>query len=164
SKPTFFMFPLSSVFITLYYVTADQSIIDTIRHTLQVLIIFFTTWTVIGLIKAWTVTMKDSKNKKLQTQLVVSSRIAYGFTTLFGIACMLLTFPSARELGASLLASASVVAVLVGFAAKSSLEAIMGLPSSHSDKNNLIASLQIALTQPLILGDWVVIDDCHGIV
>ncbi|CAG8607039.1 5762_t:CDS:10 [Acaulospora morrowiae] len=164
SKPTFFMFPLSSVFITLYYVTADQSIIDTIRHTLQVLIIFFTTWTAIGLIKAWTVTMKDSKNKKLQTQLVVSSRIAYGFTSFFGTACILLTFPSARELGASLLASASVVAVLVGFAAKSSLEAIMGRPSSHSDKTNLIASLQIALTQPLILGDWVVIDNCQGIV
>ncbi|CAG8623117.1 238_t:CDS:2 [Cetraspora pellucida] len=66
-------------------------------------------------------------------------------------ACIILTFPQGWELGASLLASASVTALFIGLAAKPSLE-------------NLIASLQIALTQPLLLDDYVVIDGFAGTV
>ena len=49
------------------------------------------------------------------------------------------------------MASASVAALLIGFAAKPSIE-------------NLINSLQIALTQPLLLNDYIVVDDYQGYV
>lgn len=149
-KPTFFTFPLASVFITLSFVTGDQDLLATVRHAIEILLIFFITWTINGIVKAWEITT-DSHDKKSKTELVVASRVLHGLVTALGVACVFLTFPSAWELGASMLASASVIAVLIGLAAKSSLE-------------NLAASLHIALTQPLLLGDCVVIDDYRGVV
>ena len=54
---------------------------------------------------------------------------------------MLMTFPGARQFGASLLASAGLAGLAVGFAARPVLA-------------NLIAGLQIAMTQPIRLMTW----------
>ena len=59
---------------------------------------------------------------------------------------MLMTFPSARRFGTSLLASAGLA---VGFAAKPVL-------------GNLIAGLQIALTQPIRVDDVVIVENEWG--
>ena len=61
------------------------------------------------------------------------------------VSVILMSFPSVRQLGVSLLASAGLLALVVGMAARPALE-------------NLIAGLQIALTQPIKLDDVVVID------
>jgi small-conductance mechanosensitive channel len=134
---------------------------EPIKHAFAILLIIFTTWAAIGFVRAASVTIlknneliKSSNSlqaRKLRTQLTISTRIIYGLICWIGIAAIILTFPKAWEVGASILASASVAALLIGFAAKPSIE-------------NLIASLQIALTQPLLINDYIAIDGYKGYV
>lgn len=87
--------------------------------------------------------------RRLQTQSQVISRIAMSLVVLLGLASALVTFPSVRQMGMSLLASAGVAGLVLGVAARPVL-------------GNLIAGLQIALTQPIRLEDVVVIDGEWG--
>lgn len=87
--------------------------------------------------------------RKIHTQTQVLVHTLSFFVILFGIAAMLMTFPGAKQIGASLLASAGLAGLAVGFAAKPVL-------------GNLIAGLQIALTQPLSLDDVVIVENEWG--
>jgi small-conductance mechanosensitive channel len=68
---------------------------------------------------------------------------------LVGGALMLMTFPAIRAVGASLLASAGLVGIIAGVAARPVL-------------SNMIAGLQLALSQPLRLDDVVVVEGEWG--
>ncbi|CAG8641557.1 848_t:CDS:2, partial [Paraglomus occultum] len=133
AKPTFFMFPTVAILICLALVTnVDESILDPIRHTLIILLLLLSAWTAINFVKALTTTisnnndfMNSTKNpnaKKLHTQLVIMTRIAYGLIIVICAASVILTFPSAWQFGATVLASASVSALFIGMAAKPSME------------------------------------------
>jgi len=87
--------------------------------------------------------------RRIQTQTRVLVRTLSVFVVIFGVASMLMTFPAARQFGTSLLASAGLAGLAVGFAAKPVL-------------GNLIAGLQIALTQPIRLDDVVIVDNEWG--
>ncbi|CAG8674234.1 1667_t:CDS:2 [Dentiscutata erythropus] len=152
SKPTLFMFPVISILITLSLIPdADPNVMIPVRHTLEIALILFVTWAAFGFIKASSICIARNRSRKHLTQIIVTTRVFYGLVGSLGAACVILTFPRGWELGASLLASASVTALFIGLAAKPSLE-------------NLVASLQIALTQPLLLEDYVTIDGYSGIV
>src|SRR5260370_2697009 len=69
--------------------------------------------------------------------------------TVVTLAAMLMTFPSVRQLGTSMLASAGLVGLVAGVAARSTL-------------SNLIAGLQVAVTQPIRIGDSVVVEGEWG--
>jgi small-conductance mechanosensitive channel len=62
---------------------------------------------------------------------------------------MMMTFPGARQVGASLLASAGVIGIVAGLAAKPVF-------------SNLIAGLQIALAQPIRIDDVLVVEGEWG--
>src|SRR5690606_33223840 len=69
--------------------------------------------------------MKDTAPKRareVETQIVVMTRIVQGMVWVLGLAGIAMTFPNAWQVGVSLLASASVSALLLGFAAKPSIE------------------------------------------
>src|SRR5258706_10199305 len=68
---------------------------------------------------------------------------------IIGVGGALMTFPNVRQIGASLLASAGVAGLVAGIAARPVL-------------GNLIAGLQIALSQPIRLDDVVVIQGEWG--
>ncbi len=87
--------------------------------------------------------------RRIHTQTQVLVHILSFLVILFGIAAMLMTFPGAKQIGASLLASAGLAGLAVGFAAKPVL-------------GNLISGLQIALTQPLSLDDVVIVENEWG--
>ncbi|KAF9429468.1 hypothetical protein BGZ76_001246, partial [Entomortierella beljakovae] len=87
--------------------------------------------------------------REVETQIVVMTRIVQGMVWLLGLSGIAMTFPNAWQVGVSLLASASVSALLLGFAAKPSIE-------------NALASLTIALTQPFLIEDQVVVNDEVG--
>jgi small-conductance mechanosensitive channel len=80
---------------------------------------------------------------------VVFKRIVGGLIILFVIAAVLLTFPQVREIGWGVLASAGVLSLLIGLAASPTIE-------------NLVASVQIALSQPIKIDDIVVINGEWG--
>ncbi|MCA9115084.1 MAG: mechanosensitive ion channel [Planctomycetaceae bacterium] len=87
--------------------------------------------------------------RRMHTQVTVLRRCATLLIVVVGVSVALMTFPRIRQLGASLLASAGVVGLVAGLAARPVLE-------------NLIAGLQIALTRPIQLDDAVVIDGEWG--
>jgi small-conductance mechanosensitive channel len=87
--------------------------------------------------------------RRIETQTRVLSRSAMVLVLIGGAAMALMTFPGARELGASLLASAGVLGVIGGLAARPVF-------------SNLIAGLQLALAQPLRLDDVLVVDGQFG--
>ncbi len=87
--------------------------------------------------------------RRLQTQTQVLARIVMGVILFIGIALALMSFPAVRNIGTSLLASAGVAGLVVGLAARPAL-------------GNLIAGLQLALTQPIRLDDVVIIQGEWG--
>jgi small conductance mechanosensitive channel len=68
-----------------------------------------------------------------------------------GLLSALLVIPQVRAVAGGLLASSAVVGIVVGFASQRTL-------------GNFVAGLLIAFTQPLRLGDDVVIEDTRGVV
>jgi small-conductance mechanosensitive channel len=83
------------------------------------------------------------------TQIGILRRIAVVGIVLLTLAAVLLRFEGFRELGTGLLASAGVAGIVLGFAAQRTL-------------GNLIAGIQIAITQPIRIEDVVVIEGEWG--
>ncbi|SDV51446.1 mechanosensitive ion channel family protein [Chitinasiproducens palmae] len=87
--------------------------------------------------------------RALHTQTRVLARSITAVILIIGIGAMLMTLPNVRQIGTSLLASAGVAGLVAGIAARPVL-------------GNLIAGLQIALSQPIRLDDVVVIQGEWG--
>jgi small-conductance mechanosensitive channel len=68
-----------------------------------------------------------------------------------GLLSALLVIPQVRAVAGGLLASSAVLGIVVGFASQRTL-------------GNFVAGLLIAITQPLRLGDDVVVEDTQGVV
>ena len=96
------------------------------------------------------VNIKDSLGaRRIQTQFQMLRRIVVIMVQLLALAVMMMTFPKIRELGAGLLASAGVAGLVIGVAARPFLE-------------NLIAGVQIGLTQPIRIDDVVIVEGEWG--
>ena len=79
-------------------------------------------------------------------------RRAITTTVIFvGLLCALLVIPQVRAVAGALLASSAVVAIVIGFAAQTTL-------------GNFIAGILIAFTQPLRIGDRVEVTGSTGVV
>ena len=87
--------------------------------------------------------------RKATTQINLLQRVVAVIIVLISIAAALMTIPAVRSYGTSLLASAGVAGIVLGFAAQQTLA-------------NILAGIQIAITQPLRYDDAVVIDGEWG--
>ncbi|QKG71107.1 mechanosensitive ion channel family protein [Erythrobacter mangrovi] len=83
------------------------------------------------------------------TRIAVLSRTIRVTITIITISLILFNIPGVRDVGTTMLASAGLAALAVGAAAQPALKSI-------------IAGLQMALTQPLRLGDLVKVDEQTG--
>jgi small-conductance mechanosensitive channel len=94
-------------------------------------------------------TATDNKARRRRTRLAIFARIG-GFLIVFvTVGLMLLSIPGVRDVGLTLMASAGLAGLAVGAAAQPALK-------------SLIAGLQMALTEPINIGDLVVIDGESG--
>ena len=82
--------------------------------------------------------------RQRQTRLRIISRIATFVIIFVTVGLMLLSIPGVRDIGVTLMASAGLAALAVGAAAQPALK-------------SLIAGVQMALTEPIRLGDAVII-------
>jgi small-conductance mechanosensitive channel len=133
-------------------------LIDGLEHLVGIGLIGACTWFLVRCIGALEATvtrfnpidLEDNlRARRLQTQVRVLSRTAMVVIIVLGIAVALMTFPGVRQFGASLLASAGIAGLAVGLAAKPVL-------------GNLIAGIQIALTQPIRIDDVVIVEGEWG--
>lgn len=140
---------------------AQQSALPGIRYLRLVtamVLTFAVTWTAIravagfsdAVVRAHPVNVTDNLGaRRLQTQAHVLSRVVMMVIVIIGIASALMLFPSVRQIGAGLLASAGIAGIAAGIAARPVL-------------SNLIAGLQLALSQPITLDDVVIIEGEWG--
>jgi small-conductance mechanosensitive channel len=114
-------------------------------------------WVAFALVKAFAVAMDSRVDlsadelaaRSRRTRIAILSRTA-GFVIVFvTVALMLLGIPGVRNVGVTLMASAGVVSLAVGIAAQPALK-------------SLIAGIQMALTEPIRIGDLVVIENETG--
>jgi hypothetical protein len=76
-------------------------------------------------------------------------RVVGVIVAILALSLMLLTFPGAQAIGTSMLASAGLAGLVVGMAMRPTL-------------SNLVAGIQIALTQPMRLEDAVIVENEWG--
>jgi len=128
------------------------------QHGSLLAIIVTTTWLVVNTLVATrdmivlrypADRMDNLQERRVQTQATVLMRTLSGVAIFIGISTALMTFPDVRQVGASLLASAGLAGLVVGFAAKPVL-------------GNVIAGLQIALAQPIRIDDVVIVEGEWG--
>ena len=87
--------------------------------------------------------------RSIYTQVTVLKKVAVAAIGIFALASALMVFESVRQFGASILASAGIAGIIVGFAAQRSIA-------------TLLAGFQIALTQPIRLDDVVIVEGEWG--
>jgi small-conductance mechanosensitive channel len=87
--------------------------------------------------------------RRIRTQFQMVRRIVVIIVQVLAVAVMMMTFPKIREFGAGLLASAGVAGLVIGVSARPFLE-------------NLIAGVQIGLTQPIRIEDVVIVEGEWG--
>jgi small-conductance mechanosensitive channel len=130
----------------------------TVEHVLQVGNIAAFAWLVISFIEIGhaifirslpTDFQNNVRTRSVQTQVNLLRQFAIWIVIFVAFAAILMTFPSIRNIGAGLFASAGVAGLVLGMAARPTL-------------GNLIAGIQIALSQPIRIGDNVVVDGQFG--
>ena len=91
------------------------------------------------------------KMRGLQTRLRVLRQLLTFVVAMVCVGAILMNIDAVRQIGTGLLASAGVAGVIVGLAAQKSLTTI-------------IAGLQIALTNPMKIGDVVIVESIYGTI
>src|ERR1700736_2507516 len=87
--------------------------------------------------------------RKIFTQVSVIRKIIVTAVVIIATGSILMLFDPVRQFGSSILASAGVAGIVIGFAAQKTL-------------GNVLAGIQIALTQPLLIDDIVVVEGEFG--
>ena len=87
--------------------------------------------------------------RRVYTQVSVIRKIVITTVVIIATGSVLMLFDPVRQFGTSILASAGIAGIVIGFAAQRTL-------------GNVLAGIQIALTQPLLIDDIVVVEGEFG--
>lgn len=156
--PAMVILPLLVVLVVLPFlqVSSDQAVL--IRRVVALGLTASIGWLMIGLVGVFgdfvsaKYRMHHADNlaaRQMRTQAQLLRRIGIIVIVIVTLCVMLMTIPNVRLLGASLFASAGVVGLVIGIAARPVL-------------SNLIAGIQIALTDPILLDDVVIVEGEWG--
>jgi small-conductance mechanosensitive channel len=152
------VFPLLAVVLVLPFAPLPAHLKAILQHTLGILVIASVGWGVIILVQLlgdvvfsrYTMDVDDNlAARRIRTQTLVLQRTIVVVITVITLAIMLMTFPAVRHIGTSLLASAGLAGLIVGMAARSTL-------------TNVIAGIQVAISQPIRIDDAVVVEGEWG--
>ena len=127
-------------------------------HIDALLLIFSIAWISIQFVKAGAyylqgkldIGISDNLNARSRlTQIKVFKGIVNSLIVIVALSIGLLTFQQVRTIGISLLTSAGIIGIIVGFAAQKSIGMIL-------------AGIQLAITQPIRLDDVVIVEGEWG--
>lgn len=128
---------------------ADLPLVPVTQHLITLLLIVALTWAAVRCSAAIGEVIvhlnpplpdQSRQARKIETQTRFITRGLNILIVIVGFAAALMTFPPVQQLGTSLLASAGIGGIILGFAARPVL-------------TNLLAGMQIALTQPFRIDD-----------
>ncbi|MFQ5952313.1 MAG: mechanosensitive ion channel family protein [Candidatus Omnitrophota bacterium] len=154
----FSLFPSLCVMLVLPLLRFPERIQYTISHIAHPWFIVSVGWLLIGIVNSvretflsrYDITVKDNlQARRIYTQTRVIVNIINVIIIVLTVALVLMAFEKVRQIGTSLLASAGIIGVILGFAAQKTL-------------GNFIAGLQIALAQPIRIDDVVIVEGEWG--
>jgi small-conductance mechanosensitive channel len=157
-KSTRLIFPLLALVLAIPLAPLPQALKSILQHALGLGVIALVGWAIVILTELagnivfarYSLDSPDNLSaRRIRTQTQVLQRITALTVSIVTAAIMLMTFPEIRHVGVSLLASAGLAGLIVGMAARSTL-------------SNLIAGIQVALTQPIRIEDAVVLEGEWG--
>lgn len=156
--PTHWIFPLFAVLCVLPELPLPGGLMGALEHITSIGLIGAVAWLAVLVVRIasdifsdrYRIDVSDNLTaRRVRTQFQMVQRIAIFLITVITLAVMLMTFPTIKHIGMSILASAGVASLIVGVAMKDTLA-------------NLIAGVQIAFAQPFRLGDAVVVENEWG--
>ncbi len=101
-------------------------------------------------LKKYDFDQKDNlKARKVYTQFRILQRVLNFIVVIIALSLILMSFSEIKKIGVSLIASAGVTGIILGFAAQK----VIG---------GVLAGIQIAITQPIRLDDVVVVENEWG--
>lgn len=158
SGPSLLAFCLLAVALVLPLAPLDNDMRDTLTHLFGVATIALIGWISIRAVDLtaarYVHRFRDdiSENflaRKHVTQVRVFKRVIDTMIVIVAVSTALMTYDSVRQYGVSLFASAGAAGLILGLAARPLL-------------SNLIAGVQIAITQPIRIEDAVIIENEWG--
>jgi small-conductance mechanosensitive channel len=156
--PLKFIVPLLAFDIVMPSIALPSAVKNPVLHVIGLLLIFGVAWLTVRLalvvedvlLEKFRVDVKDNlRARQIRTQFLVFRRVLTFAVTVIAFGVALTTFDWARTIGTSLLASAGIVGLAGSLAARPTIE-------------NLVAGLQIALTEPIRIEDVVIAENEWG--
>lgn len=136
----------------------ELTVFKYLMHANNIVLIFSIGWIMMKFVKLGAyllqrkIDIQTSDNlhaRKRLTQLTVFQNIIDTAIVIVTISFVLMTFEGARQIGKSLLTSAGIAGIIIGFAAQKSI-------------GMFLAGIQIAITQPISLDDVVTVEGEFG--
>ncbi len=156
--PMFFLSLCIGLSVAIYITTPPGEMVQLYQKILSLCLIGTIAWTLIegvGVIKYLVLKQYDIdeadnlKARKVFTQFRIIERILVVSIVIMAVALGLMSFESIRKVGVSLIASAGIAGIILGFAAQK----ILG---------TILAGIQIAIAQPIRIEDAVVVEGEWG--
>lgn len=156
--PSRLIIPLAALEIALASVHLAAGLSNTLLHVVGIALVAAVAFLVVRItyvlddviLARYRLDVEDNlKARQVHTQIQVLRRVTVVVVVVIAIAIILLSFSAVRAAGAGLLASAGVIGIVAGIAAK---------PTA----TNVVAGLQIAISQPIRVEDVVVVDGKWG--
>ncbi|MBN1798907.1 MAG: mechanosensitive ion channel [Spirochaetales bacterium] len=156
--PLKLFFPIAIFYLIVPLAKINEQIISVLQQVFGVLFIVCFAWILIKAISIfedvikdkYRVDVKDNLNaRKIHTQMQVLKKIVAVIVCIVALAVILMRFEEIRQLGTTLLASAGIIGLIIGFAAQKTL-------------GTLFAGFQLAFTQPIRIDDVVIVENEWG--
>ena len=157
-RPAAYILPLLAILATVPNLVLPESWTTSVLRITGLLTIGAIAWTIITTIQLWSdvvvarhrIDVEDNLlARQLGTRVDILTRAAVIVVIIVAVGMELMTFPEVRTIGTTLLASAGLVGIVAGLAARPLFE-------------NLVAGIQLALTQPIRLDDVVIVESQFG--
>jgi small-conductance mechanosensitive channel len=156
--PLRLLIPMLSLWLVAPLITLPPSILGPVRHGFALVVIALVAWLLIRVLRViqeavsarYDIQSQDNlQARSVLTQVRGFRNIAAFAIGVVAVAFMLMTFDRVRELGVSILASAGIAGIVIGFAAQRSIATV-------------IAGVQVALAQPIRVDDVVIVENEWG--
>lgn len=157
-RPVQFLLPVLLVYPLLGIATLPIDQEETISGILKVLTVMLLAWLATcamrvveeGVLRHFDASVKDNLTaRRVHTQIKLFRQVVLLIIMIITASVILMMFDQLRVIGVSLLASAGIAGMILGFSAQKVL-------------GNLLAGIQIAITQPIRLGDVLIVENEWG--
>ncbi len=158
NRPLLLLLPVFLARLVQPLLHLEPALVPTLREAGTLLLILSFGWLLISLVSVLDEVLRgralagvhdEMRANRVLTRAAIFRRVLSALIVVLTIAGMMATFEEGRAIGASILASAGIAALVLGIAARPAAE-------------NLIAGLRVALTEPIHIDDVVIVEGEWG--